>query len=244
MDYDQIGVGYKERRVADPRVARQLHATLGDAATLVNVGAGAGSYESRDLCVTAVEPSSTMIGQRKGPGSRVVQATAEALPFKDSSFDAAMAILTMHHWPNWRLGIREMVRVARRGVVLTWDPIAGGFWLTEHYFPQIREYDHAIFPSMRELAGELNGATIVGLEIPGDCSDGFLGAYWRRPHAYLDSRVRSAISSFNRPESFERGLNELSADLESGLWEQRHGHLRERESLDVGYRLVTWDSGV
>ncbi|WP_437668908.1 class I SAM-dependent methyltransferase [Sorangium sp. So ce131] len=239
MDYDRIGRSYDRYRVADPRIAASIHRGLGRASTVVNVGAGAGSYEPTDRRrLVAVEPSATMIAQRRTPGVEVVQASAESLPFPDDSFDAAMAILTMHHWADWRRGLREMRRVAPRIVILTWDSSSGGFWLTQDYFPELITLDRALFPAIEELRDALGGASVEPVPIPSDCTDGFLGAYWSRPHAYLDAGARGAISAFSRLDDVDAGLRRLADDLESGRWHRRHGHLAEKGSLDLGYRLV------
>ncbi|AUX44380.1 MerR family transcriptional regulator [Sorangium cellulosum] len=238
MEYDRIGRNYDRYRVADPRIAASIHRGLGRASTVVNVGAGVGSYEPTDRRVVAVEPSATMIAQRRTPDVEVVQASAEGLPFPDAAFDAAMAILTVHHWADWRKGLDEMRRVASRIVVLTWDSSSDGFWLTQDYFPELIALDRALFPAIEDLRGALGRARVEPVPIPSDCTDGFLGAYWSRPHAYLDAGVRGAISSFSRLNDVDSGLRRLAADLESGRWHRRHGQLTERDSLDLGYRLV------
>ncbi|WP_438022608.1 class I SAM-dependent methyltransferase [Sorangium sp. So ce233] len=242
MEYDRIGRSYDRYRVPDPRIAACIRRGLGRAASVVNVGAGAGSYEPTDRRVVAVEPSAIMIAQRRTPGVEVVQASAESLPFPDGSFDAAMAILTVHHWADWRQGCREMRRVARRIVVLTWDPTSEGFWLTQDYFPELLSNDRPLFPPLDALRDALGDARVEPVLIPSDCTDGFLGAYWSRPHAYLDAGVRGAISSFSRMNDVDSGLHRLAADLESGRWHARHGHLAERDSMDLGYRLVVWSN--
>ncbi|WP_437507588.1 class I SAM-dependent methyltransferase [Sorangium sp. So ce1099] len=242
VDYDQIGRNYNRYRVPDPRIAACIHRGLGRAATVVNVGAGAGSYEPTDRRVVAVEPSATMIAQRRTPGIEVVQAGAESLPFPDAAFDAAMAILTVHHWADWRQGFREMRRVARRIVVLTWDPASEGFWLTQDYFPELLTIDRPLFPALEALCAALGDARVEPVMVPSNCTDGFLGAYWSRPHAYLDAGVRGAISSFSRLSDVDSGLRRLATDLDGGHWHRRHGHLMDRDSLDLGYRLVVWSS--
>jgi SAM-dependent methyltransferase len=204
------------------------------------VGAGAGSYEPRDRKVVAVEPSLTMIRQRVRDAAPVVRAVASALPFRDASFDVALAILTLHHWPDRERGLAELARTARRRVVLlTHDPAAVGFWL-EEYFPELFRIDRRIFSSLDELRRTLGRSAVFDVAIPRDCSDGFLGAYWCRPEAYLDAERRSAISSFAKLTSVElaAGLEQLRANLASGEWERRHGALRARRQLDLGYRLV------
>lgn len=237
--YDTIGRGYARRRQPDPRVAARIHAALGDAASVVNVGAGTGSYEPADRRVAAVEPSEVMVRQRAPGAAPAVRATAEALPFADGSFDAALASLTLHHWPSWRRGVDELRRVARRRVViLTWDPAHPGFWLTTDYFPTILPADRATFPSIGELADALGGADVLVVPVPADCVDGFLGAYWRRPAAYLDPGVRASISALARIPDPAPALARLEADLADGGWERRHGQHLPPDELDLGYRLV------
>jgi SAM-dependent methyltransferase len=236
--YDTIGRGYGRHRRPDPRIAQAIMRALDEVEALVNVGAGAGSYEPRDRLVVAVEPSMTMIGQRADAAAPAIQATAEALPFRDAAFGASLAILTIHHWPDWRRGLREMARVARdRTILLTWDPSAAGFWLVD-YFPKILSLDRQIFPSMDAIASELGPLTVSPIPIPGDCADGFIGAFWKRPHAYLDASVRRAISSFSRVRNVEDGVKRLERDLDSGAWHLAHGPLLAKETLDLGYRLV------
>jgi SAM-dependent methyltransferase len=204
------------------------------------VGAGAGSYEPRDRKVVAVEPSLTMVRQRAADSAPAVRAVASALPFRDASFDAALAVLTLHHWPDRARGLAELARAARRRVViLTHDPDADGFWL-EDYFPELFLISRRILPSLEELRRALGRATVTDVPVPHDCSDGFQGAYWCRPEAYLDAGVRSAISSFAKLTRAELvdGLARLRDDLASGEWERRHGALRGREALDLGYRLL------
>lgn len=240
--YDRIGVGYAATRQPDPRIAAAIRAALGDARTVANVGAGAGAYEPRDLRVVGVEPSRTMIAQRPAGAAPCVQGVAEALPFSDRSVDATLAVLTVHHWTDRAAGLAELRRVARRRVVvLTWDPAErGAFWLTTEYFPQIVALDLPRFPSMAALARSLGGARAIPVPIPHDCRDGFLGAFWRRPEAYLDAEIRAGISAFVQldPDVVTRGIARLADDLRSTRWTARYGALRERESLDIGYRLV------
>jgi SAM-dependent methyltransferase len=237
--YDRIGVGYSAWRRPDPRIAARIADALGPAHTIVNVGAGAGSYEPADRAVVAVEPSAEMVRQRPRSAGPAVRASAERLPFRDRAFDAAMAVLTIHHWPDWRAGIAEMRRVARGPVaILTWDPGHPGFWLVQDYFPEILEMDLVIMPRLAEIERVLEPCEARPVPIPADCSDGFLGAYWRRPERYLDAGARGAISSFAKIANLESGLDRLRADLADGTWERRHGSLRALPELDVGYRLV------
>jgi len=244
--YDHIGRGYTVTRRADPRIASQIVAALGDARSILNVGAGTGSYEPDQISVIAVEPSIEMIRQRPFGAAPVVQARAEALPFPDRSFDAALAILTIHHWSDLPRGLAELRRVARRRVViLTWDPAYNDrFWLATDYLPEIIELDRKRFQTMPELAGLLREVHPIPVMIPADCHDGFQGAFWARPEAYLDSNVRRGISTFALipAENVRRGLDRLAGDLQSGRWDERFGHLRRAETIDLGYRLVVLES--
>jgi SAM-dependent methyltransferase len=247
--YDTIGLGYAGRRRADARIAAAVEAGLGDAASVVNVGAGSGSYEPAGRTVLAVEPSEVMIRQRPPGAAPCVQGRAEALPVGTKSVDAAMAILSVHHWTDLEGGLREMARVARRRVVLlTWIPDAVGavpFWLTEDYFPEILAHDRTIFPGASALAAMLGRACGVAAEavrmtpapIPHDCVDGMLCAYWRRPEEYLKEEVRGAISSFARIDAGP-GLARLRADLDSGRWRERNRGLLNLDALDLGYRIA------
>lgn len=237
--YDKIGGGYRAHRQPDPRIAAAIRRALGDADTVLNVGAGAGSYEPADRVVIAVEPALSMLRQRGAGSAPVVQASATHLPFRDAAFAAALAVLTIHHWPDRARGLAELGRVARRRVVvLTWDPAGPGFWLTDDYFPALAAIDRPIFPAMGELREAFERIEIHPLPIPHDCRDGFLGAYWRRPRAYLDPGVRGAMSTFTKLDTLEPGLTRLRGDLEDGTWNRRHGHLLTQPELDLGYRLV------
>jgi len=237
--YDEIGDGYRDYRRPDKRIGHLILNALGDADTVVNVGGGAGSYEPAERSVIAVEPSPVMIGQRPPGSAPVVRASAMNLPFGDGSFDAALAILTVHHWPDRARGLSELRRVARdRVVIVTSDPATSGFWLTEDYFPAIRELDRQTMPSMEELNRSLENAEILSLPVPHDCVDGFLGAYWRRPHAYLDDGIRKAISAFSMVDGVDSGLARLYSDLIDGVWHRKYGHLSRQDEMDLGYRLV------
>lgn len=237
--YDRIGHSYTTQRRPDPRIFSRIRQLLQEMSSLLNVGAGSGSYEPGDLAVTAVEPSLQMIMQHRRRSS-VVQAKAEALPFSDDSFDAAMAILTIHHWDDPKKGLEECARVTRsRIVILTWDPASDGFWLMQDYFPELLDLDRRIFPGMEEIGNVLGHISIQPLPIPADCIDGFLGAYWRRPHFYLDAEIRSCISSFSQITEVEPRLEELRKDLATGVWECKNRHLLKADSFDIGYRLIT-----
>jgi SAM-dependent methyltransferase len=241
--YERIGRGYGELRRADPRLERLIAEALGDAASVVNVGAGTGSYEPAAPGTVAVEPAAVMIAQRPPSGAPCVRGYAERLPFGDGTFDAGLAVLTIHHWSDWRAGLRELVRVARKRVVLsTWDPEGDAFWLLREYLPVMLEHDRRRFPSLSALRGELGDCEIRAVPIPHDCTDGFLGAYWRRPAAFLDPAIRRGISSFSS-EYLDAGLARLAVDLDSGAWARKYGHLLEQEELDIGYRLVSAQVG-
>lgn len=241
--YDQMGLGYGTIRRPDPRIAAQIEAALGGARSVLNVGAGTGSYEPADREVVAVEPSQTMIEQRPAEGAPVVQAFAEDLPFEDDSFDAAMALITVHHWSDARLGLAEMVRVAReRVLVLTFTPTPPiELWMARDYFPRILDFHERVMLPIDELAAMLPGASVEPVPIPNRCTDGFWLAIWDRPELHLDPDVRRASSSWHHMpgDEIERGLARLEADLESGRWDERNGHLRTQAELDVGLRLVT-----
>ena len=236
--YDDIGKQYRNYRQPDPRIAAAIAGTLTGARMIVNVGAGVGSYEPRDRTVVAVEPSGVMIAQRSRQGTPIVQARAEALPFKDDAFDCALAILTIHHWSDMEKGLEESLRVAKQRVVLlTWVGFSTYFWLLD-YLPQIKRIDEPLFLSLEQLSSWLGPLRAIPVPIPHDCTDGFLCAYWRRPEAYLDEGVRSAISTFARVPDIKEGLARLKADLTSGLWHERYGDLFQREEVDFGYRVV------
>lgn len=239
--YDTIGATYTVTRRTEPRIAAKMWAALGDARTVLNVGAGTGSYEPSDRDVTAVEPSALMRAQRPPGASPCVAAVAESLPFEDQSFDAAMAFSTVHHWPDPIAGLREMRRVARRVVVFTFDGTDTGwrrrFWLTRDYLPEVTAPVGR--PSLTEQARAI-GARIEPVLIPWDCADGFFEAYWRRPEAYLDDHVRRGISVFARvgPEAEQRAVRSLRDDLVSGRWAERNRDLVDLEAAELGLRLL------
>lgn len=240
--YDVIGDDYALSRRSDPRIAAALIAALGGARSVLNVGAGTGSYEPTDRAVIAVEPSAVMLAQRPPDAAPAVQARAEALPFADDAFDAVLAVLTLHHWADRACGLAECARVARdRVVVFTWDPAADGFWLVRDYFPEFLALDRQQFPAVDALAAAVwSGARldVTPVPIPADCIDGFLGAFWARPAAYLDPAVRAGISSFARLNA-TRGSARLRADLGSGAWRDRYASLLTSATLDIGYCIVT-----
>ena len=236
--YDRIGSEYRLTRKEDPRVAGLIARELRGAGSVVNVGAGTGSYEPGDRFVVAVEPSHVMLRQRPPDAAPAVQAIAEWLPFRDDAFAAALAVLTVHHWSDQRAGLKVLGRVARdRIVLLTWDPSNEGFWLMRDYFPAFLEADRKRLPPVERLLSFLEDGHVMTVPIPHDCADGFLGAYWRRPWAYLNADIRRGISSFANCQDLSP-LQRLAEDLDTGEWQRRYGHLLMEEELDIGYRLV------
>jgi SAM-dependent methyltransferase len=237
--YDTIGVNYSDLRKPDSRIERVIGRALGSVKTVLNVGAGAGSYEPADRQVTAIEPSAEMIRQRGASAAPAIQGYAEDLPFDDNSFDASMAILTVHHWTDKEKGLKEMRRVTRgRVVVLTFDPSYRGFWLAD-YIPELAALDDVQMPKMTDYEAWLGPVEISAVPVPHDCTDGFLYAYWRRPAAYLDPRIRAAMSSFWVLDNISDGLAKLARDLDAGAWAERYAELLDLDACDVGYRLVT-----
>jgi SAM-dependent methyltransferase len=238
--YDTIGATYTATRRTEPRIAAQIWAALGDAQTVLNVGAGTGSYEPSDRDVTAVEPSAVMRAQRPAGAAPCVAAIAESLPFEDQSFDAAMAFATVHHWQDPIAGLREMQRVARRVVVFTCDTSDGSwrhrFWLTRDYLPEVAGSRVGL---ATELARAI-GATMEPVLVPWDCADGFFEAYWRRPEAYLEESVRRGISVWARvgPDAEQRAVTTLRSDLASGRWAERNRDLLDLEAAELGLRLL------
>jgi SAM-dependent methyltransferase len=244
--YDSIGCGYVGVRRADPRIERRLHRPLGDASRVLNVGAGAGSYEPTDRLVVAVEPSHAMIAQRPQGSAGVVRGVADRLPVSDGAFEAAMALLTVHHWPDPIAGLRELRRVTTGPIVVfTFDKeVHERQWLVTEYLPTMTDLDVHL-PSPATIADVLGGGVIEVLPVPHDCIDGFCHAWWRRPEAYLDPRVRAGISGIARLPSdvVDRAMAQLEDDLASGAWHRAHEDLLGREEIDAGYRIVVSERG-
>ena len=242
--YDTIGAGYAAHRREDPRVAARIARALGDARTVVNVGAGAGSYEPRDRWVLAVEPSDVMAAQRPPGRPPAVRAFADALPLRDDSVDAALAVLTVHHWDDGReAGVRELRRVARGPVVVvTFDAAAHSrMWLVADYLPEVGELDRRSFPTIEQLTRWLGGSVSVAvLPVARETPDGTFAAFWAHPERVLDPAARAATSGFARMPAavVARAVDALERDLRSGTWDARHADLRTLPELDVGLRLV------
>lgn len=241
--YEQIGVGYSRARRTEPRIAARIFSALGDARTVLNVGAGTGSYEPHERDVLAVEPSRVMRSQRPPGAAPCIDASAETLPFPDQSFDAALAVLSDHHWPDPIAGLREMSRVARRVVVFQWDDAERErFWLIRDYLPEYHGLT-AGRPTLRERAAAID-ARMEFVPIPFDVIDGFFHAYWRRSAAYLREPVRRGCSVWARigQQAERRAVAALARDLDSGAWTARNAELRNLESIDLGARLLIADA--
>ena len=239
--YDDIGRSYSVTRREEPRVAARIWAALGDSRTVLNVGAGTGSYEPTDRTVVALEPSATMITQRRDRTTRVVRGAAEALPFPDGSFDAALAVLTVHHWQDRDEGMRELRRVAARQVVLFFEPLVDHeFWALQYFLEALDLPTERNTPSETFFRSHLDVRDVQPVPVPRDCVDGFGAAFWARPEAYLDPDVQAGMSWLAQlpPEALARGSARLAADLESGAWHRRFGHLLELDTYDAGYRLL------
>ena len=241
VDYEQRGQGYARNRRTDPRIAARIHAALGDARTVLNVGAGAGSYEPEDRWVLAVEPSAAMRAQRPAGAAPALDARAEALPFDDDSFDAAMACVTVHHWEPASSGLAELRRVARGPVVVfTFELAALPAWQQE-FLREGLVIERPRFPAIDDVARWLGGSTrIERIPTPADCMDGFFEAFWNRPEALLDPQIRASQSMWTllEPGVEERIVERLRVALESGAWDAQHGHLRALDSFDGALRLV------
>jgi SAM-dependent methyltransferase len=242
FDYDQGGNGYAGVRRADPRIANAIHRALGDAPRVLNVGAGAGSYEPADRYVIPLEPSAVMRRQRPPHLAPALNATAEAIPFDDDAFDAAMAVLTVHHWKDRTASLIEIRRVTRGPIViLTFDSAAPtDFWMRD-YAPELVEVERQRYGTLQSITGPLRGtAHITPIDVPRDCTDGFQVAFYARPEAFLDERVRRAQSawSFLPPGVEDRIVRTLADDLASGTWDSRYGGLRTASHIKCQLRLI------
>lgn len=238
--YDRIGRSYATTRNADPRIRHAIWSALGDAASVVDVGAGAGSYEPPET-VLAVEPSAVMISQRPVGSAPAVQGVAEALPLGDGACDAALAVLTMHHWTEQARGVAEMRRVARRVVIFTWDPAyADTFWFARDYLPETIEFDRKRCPTIAQVCDWMGGEVDVRVvPVPRDCTDGFFCAYWSRPEAYLDPVVRAGMSNLaSLGEPVDHAVRQLARDLDTGAWRSRNRAILDLPEFDFGYRLL------
>lgn len=243
--YERIGEGYAERRRPDPRWLVLIHSALASDNSVLNVGAGSGSYEPVDRMVVGLEPSEVMIGQRSPGAAPVVRGRAEQLPFSDRVFDVALAVLTVHHWDDPEAGLAEMCRVAARQVVITWDPsvFASEFWLVRDYLPEAADREQGL-ATLSTVLHCLGNAVSTPLPVPFDCTDGFFAAYWRRPEAYFDERIRNAISGLALLDQgvVQQAMRRLASDLDDGAWHERYSELTGLKQLDLGYRLVVASS--
>jgi SAM-dependent methyltransferase len=238
--YDTIGAGYALGRRTDPRWMTAIRIALGAARSVLDVGAGTGSYEPEDRTVYAVEPSGEMIRQRPKGAAPVVRAVAEALPIRAAAADAVLAVLTVHHWTNWRQGLAELRRVAPRRVVLAYDTrLHAEFWLVHDYIPEIADLELSR-PSADDIAHELDAHTVMPLLVPWDFTDAVFPAHWRRPAAYLDPRVRRTCSALAQTphHAVERGIRHLREDLNTGRWHEQHRDLLTLDEWDAGFRLI------
>jgi SAM-dependent methyltransferase len=241
VDYERHGRTYAQHRRADPRIAACIHAALGEAQTVLNVGAGTGSYEPRDRWVLAVEPSATMRAQRPAGAAPAIAARAEALPLDDGAVDAAMACVTIHHWDSAQVGLAELRRVSRGAVVIFTFELSGLPAWQREFLREGLALEQPRFPAIEDIASALGGRTRVQrIPTPGDCIDGFFEAYWRRPEGLLDPAVRGAQSMWPLLATGveQRIVERLTAALESGAWDAEHGHLREQSEFDGALRLV------
>ncbi len=240
--YNRMGLNYTDFRRPEPRIEAAIREALGDARSVVNVGAGAGSYEPADLDVVAIEPSPVMIAQRPPQAAAALEGVAESLPLDEKSVDAAMGVLTIHHWQDLEAGLAEMRRVARRRIVLlTLDAEAASeAWLIKDYFPEAGSMDRDVMPSRARIRASLPSAVFEPVPVPRGCLDGFTIALWDRPEWLLDPAVRRASSIWHRMpgDAAKHGLARLRAELESGRWDEKYGHLRSEPELDIGLRLV------
>jgi SAM-dependent methyltransferase len=238
--YDRIGLGYRTHRRPEPQWVSAIHAALGDAASVLNVGAGTGSYEPNGLHVIAVEPSSTMLAQRAADAAPAVRSIAEQLPFPDRRFDVGLAVLTVHHWSDPAAGFAELRRVTERQVVFTWDHrVSPQFWLVREYVPELAAHDDGV-AALTAIHEHLDITDEIELLVPANCIDGVLAAYWRRPEAYLDPTVRANISGLSLldPAVVAAAMDRLRADLDDGTWAARHADLLALDQFDAGYRLL------
>ncbi len=240
--YDGIGRGYSTKRCTDPKIYAQIAAQLQGADSILNIGAGSGSYEPENIPLIALEPSQVMINQRPEASHPAVCGRADSLPFPDNAFTHAMTVLSMHHWQNRDRAFEEIQRVTqRRFIAVTWMPDLAPFWLTDDYFPEILDYDRQHFPLIDEIKQYFTPLTVNPLLIPHDCRDGFLGCFWQRPEAYLQPAVRACISTFTKIKYLDSGLKRLRAELLSGAWSAKYSALLSKTEVDLGYRILVAD---
>jgi SAM-dependent methyltransferase len=244
--YDDIGIDYAPHRHAEPRWGARITAAIGERRRVINVGAGTGSYEPLDRFVIAAEPSQVMIAQRLAGSPPVVQCVAETLPFADGSFDVALALMTVHHWSDVERGLSELCRVAPCQIIFTWEPamFARTMWFVAEYLPEVFQHESGL-PTLSTILGCLGPAVVEPLPVPADCRDGVLGAYWRRPAAFLNPNVRAAISGIALLDQVvvDAAVSRLERDLASGAWSERHAHLLSLDEVDLGYRLIIAGAG-
>ncbi len=242
FNYEQLGIDYSAIRRPEPRFGALIRSAFDTSKSLLNVGAGAGSYEPDDMDVVAVEPSASMRAQRPSNLVRAIDATAENLPFEDNSFDASLASITVHQWSNLEAGLREMRRVTKGPVVFfTFEPLSlQKYWLSD-YAPEMMSYESGRMPGFDLIESYLGGSIeIVPVPIPSDCVDGFAEAFYGRPEAFLDERVRRAQSAwgFVSRDVEVASVELLRTELENGSWDLKHGELRARSEYAGSLRLI------
>jgi SAM-dependent methyltransferase len=242
-NYDKLGQKYSVKRQTEPAIFSYIVKALGDAATVLNVGAGTGSYEPTDRYVIAVEPSLVMRSQRESNNKNpAVIAFADNLPFDDNSFEASTAFVTVHHWSDIHKGLHELRRVTKNQVIImTFDPEAlDDFW-NAIYFPELIEAEKKRYPSIDFITTALGGTCEVQkIPIPFDCADGFQEAFYGRPEAFLDKQVRQSQSAwgFISPEVEEKYIKDFAEELASGEWDKKYGHYRTQPSFTCALRLI------
>ncbi|MCA6362260.1 MAG: methyltransferase domain-containing protein [Bacteroidetes bacterium] len=243
FDYNAHGQHYSQIRRADKHIAAHIHHALGNAHTVLNVGAGAGSYEPEDKYVVAVEPSARMRMQRLEAGKNpAVNGVAGALPFDDNAFDAVMAMVTVHHWPDIEQGLRELHRVAKNKVVImTFDPDALHEFWNVHYFPELIEVEKTRYPKIERITAALgDNCEVIKIPVTLHCTDGFQEAFFGRPEMFLLPEVRKSQSAwgFLKPGEEELLVKRLETELMSGEWDKKYGHLRTQPEYTAALRLI------
>jgi len=243
FNYEQPGIQYAAQRRTDPRIAAHIQTALNNANTIINIGAGAGSYEPTDRYVVAVEPSASMRAQRIANNKMpAINATAASLPFDDNAFDAAMAMVTVHHWPHLQQGLQEIRRVTKEQmIIMTFDPDALHLFWNAQYFPELIEVERQRYPTIETLTRILGGnCEVQSIPIPLDCVDGFQEAYYGRPEAFLQPQVRKSQSAwgFLQPGVEERLVQSLADELHSGEWDRKYGHYRTQSEFTGALRLI------
>jgi SAM-dependent methyltransferase len=242
QDYNRQAQNYGQIRQEDRRIQAVIDLALGCARTVLNIGAGTGSYEPKDRYVLALEPSLTMRAQRRSGMAPAMIGTASEIPFDDDTFDASMAMLTVHHWPDLAKGLGEMARVtAGPRIVMSFDPDAHtDFWMFD-YVPEMAVVERARYPAISKIVEGLGGVVeVLTLPVARDCTDRFQVALYARPEEFLIEAVRRSQSAWNFLEAGveARFVQQLGHDLETGVWDVKYGHLRHQDTIDCQLRLI------